>query len=92
MWHARLAVCILYDLFDFTIGRVLFPVPFLGEVVGCALCCALFGVEGMLYGLEAIDPTEQLDGFVPAATLIALRNRPRELPEGGRAERLESGG
>jgi hypothetical protein len=75
MWPLKLAACIAYDFFDFTIGRVLFPVPLLGEVFGCALCCILFGKEGMLYGLEGIDFTEQIDGFVPAATLIAIRNK-----------------
>jgi hypothetical protein len=74
MWPAKLLACIVYDFFDFTFGRLLFPVPFLGEIVGCALCCILFGKEGMLYGLEAIDFTEQIDGFIPAATLIALKN------------------
>jgi hypothetical protein len=78
MWPIKLVVCILYDIFDFTIGRVLFPVPFLGEIVGCGLCCMMFGVGGMLYALEAIDITEQFDGFVPAATLIAIKNRPSE--------------
>jgi hypothetical protein len=76
MWPAKLALCIAYDVFDFTIGRLLFPVPFLGEVIGCGLCCMMFGTAGLLYGLEAIDPTEQIDGFIPAATIIALKNRP----------------
>jgi len=76
MWPAKLAACIAYDLFDFTVGRVLFPIPFLGEIIGCALCCALFGKSGLLYALEALDPTEQLDGFVPTATIIAFRNKP----------------
>jgi len=75
MWPAKLVACIAYDFFDFTIGRVLFPIPFLGEILGCALCCMLFGMDGLLYGLEALDPTEQIDGFVPTATIIAIRNR-----------------
>lgn len=76
MWGVKLIVCIAYDFFDFTIGRLLFPFPFVGEIIGCGLCCMLFGKDGMLYGLEAIDFTEQLDGFIPAATLIAVRNYP----------------
>jgi hypothetical protein len=74
MWVAKLIVCIAYDFFDMTVGRLLFPIPFLGEIIGCGLCCLMFGTEGMLYGLEAIDITEQIDGFIPAATIIALRN------------------
>jgi len=76
MWPAKLAVCILYDFFDLTIGRLLFPVPFAGERVGCALCASLFGWGGVAYALEALDPTEQLDGFLPLATIIAIANKP----------------
>jgi hypothetical protein len=76
MWPVKLAVCIAYDFFDFTIGRIMFVTPFVGEIIGCILCCMLFGLEGMLYGLEAIDVTEQIDGFIPTATIIALKNKP----------------
>ncbi|HVH34880.1 MAG TPA: hypothetical protein VM847_12315 [Tahibacter sp.] len=78
MWHAKLAVCVVYDIFDFSVGRLLFPIPFFGEIVGCGICCLLFGKAGVAYGLEAIDITEQLDGFIPAATIIAIANRPAE--------------
>lgn len=78
MWIAKLIVCALYDLLDFTVGRILFPVPFLGELVGCVVCCAMFGKEGVLYGLEGIDLTEQIDGFIPTATIIAIKNKPVE--------------
>jgi hypothetical protein len=76
MWKVKLVVCLLYDLFDFTLGRLLFVVPFAGEVVGVLLSVGMFGWRGTLYGLEALDPTEQIDGFIPTATLIALANRP----------------
>ncbi|TDR35817.1 hypothetical protein DFR29_1334 [Tahibacter aquaticus] len=76
MWHLKLVVCIVYDLFDFTLGRLLFPVPFAGEIVGCALCAGLFGTKGMYYGLEAFDFTEVFDGFIPTATIIAIMNKP----------------
>jgi hypothetical protein len=77
MWGTKFAVCIAVDLFDFTIGRLLFPVPFVGEVIGCAICASMFGWGGVFYGLEAIDFTEQLDGFIPTATIIALANKPQ---------------
>ena len=70
MWTIKLVVCIVYDLLDFTLGRALFPIPFLGEIIGCGLCCMMFGRAGMFYGLEAIDMTEQIDGFIPTATII----------------------
>lgn len=75
MWKLKLAVCLAYDIFDFTIGRILFVMPFVGEMVGMILAAGMFGWRGMLYGLEAIDPTEQIDGFIPTATLIAMANR-----------------
>lgn len=77
MWATKFAVCIAVDLFDFTIGRLLFPVPFVGEVIGCAICASMFGWGGVFYGVEAIDFTEQLDGFIPTATIIALANKPQ---------------
>jgi hypothetical protein len=82
MWFFKLAVCVAYDLFDMTIGRIMFFTPFVGEIIGCCLCCMMFGVGGLLYGLEALDPTEQLDGFVPTATIIAIRNYPSRAPSG----------
>jgi hypothetical protein len=83
MWFLKLLVCIAYDVFDMTFGRLLFATPFVGEIIGCGLCCMMFGVGGVLYGLEALDPTEQIDGFVPLATIIAFRNFPRRVPNTG---------
>ncbi len=77
MGELKLAVCIIYDALDLTLGRTLFVIPFGGELVGCALCAAMFGTSGLLYGLEALDMTEQIDGFIPTATLIALMNKPK---------------
>ncbi len=76
MWWIKLFVCVLIDLFDFTIGRLLFVVPFAGELVGIALTYAMFGKSAFYYGLEALDFTEQVDGFIPTATIIALMHRP----------------
>ena len=85
MWFLKLAVCVAYDLFDMTIGRIMFFTPFVGEIIGCCLCCTMFGMGGVLYGLEALDPTEQIDGFIPTATIIALRNYPRRESSGSMA-------
>ncbi len=46
-WHHKFIVCILYDIFDFTLGRALFVLPFSGEVVGCVLANAMFGSSGL---------------------------------------------
>jgi hypothetical protein len=75
-WNQKLILCIVYDIFDCTFGRALFVVPFSGEIVGCILANAMFGSSGFLYGLEALDPTEQIDGFIPTMTLIAFKNKP----------------
>ena len=76
MWGAKLAVCITYAFFDFTIGRLMFATLFFGEVIGCGICASMLGWNGVWYALEGIDFTEQLDGFIPTATLIALANKP----------------
>jgi hypothetical protein len=63
------------DLFDFTVGRVLFATPFAGEIIGCAIGYALYGPRALFYVLEAFDPTEQVDAFIPTMTLIARAER-----------------
>ena len=72
LWRLKFAICIIYDFIDMTAGRL---IPFAGEVVGVALCCFMFGKNGLFYGLEAIDITEQIDGFIPTATIIAWNNK-----------------
>jgi hypothetical protein len=74
-WWAKLAIAVLVDFFDFTLGRLLFVIPFGGEIIGAAVGVALFGWKGLFYLLEAIDPTEQIDGFIPTCTIIALGAR-----------------
>jgi hypothetical protein len=48
MWYQKFLICLAYDLFDFTVGRLLFPVPFIGEVLGCFICMKMFGTDGVL--------------------------------------------
>lgn len=67
----RLAISIALDLFDFTVGRVLIGVPW-EEGAGAALATILWGPAGIAYLLELIDVTEQIDAFIPTATLIGL--------------------
>ena len=74
-WGGKLFLSILIDIFDMTIGRLLFAIPFSGEIMGTIAGWLMFGPKALLYLLEAVDPTEQLDGFVPTATLIALGAR-----------------
>lgn len=69
----KLSVSIVLDLLDFTIGRLLgFGILF---DLGCALItAALWGKRGWWCLLEVLDITEQIDGFIPSCTLIALRS------------------
>jgi hypothetical protein len=75
MWWLKLIVSMLIDLFDMTVGRVMFATPFLGEIIGVVVGSMMFGPKAWWYALEALDPTEQIDGFIPTATLIALNSR-----------------
>lgn len=69
----KLGFCMWLDFLDFFIGRLLgFGIVF---DLGCALmCAALWGKRGWWCLVEVLDVTEQIDGFVPSCTLIALRS------------------
>ena len=67
----RLAASVVIDLLDFTIGRLLIPVPW-EEGVGAAALFLLWGPAGLAYLWELADMTEQFDAFIPTATLIGL--------------------
>lgn len=74
-WWIKFLIAIMVDIFDMTAGRFLFVIPFGGEIVGTAVAVALFGWKGVFYLVEALDPTEQIDAFIPTCTLIALAAR-----------------
>jgi hypothetical protein len=70
-YFLRLAFSIVIDLFDFTLGRI----PIFGAVtegVGTVALMALWGPAGLVNILELFDFTEQVDAFIPTATLVAL--------------------
>ncbi|MET0183786.1 MAG: hypothetical protein ABW199_12975 [Caulobacterales bacterium] len=70
-FYIRLAISIAIDLLDFSFGRV----PVFGSVtegVGSLVLVALWGPAGLLYLGELVDVTDQIDSFLPSATLIAL--------------------
>jgi len=70
-YFLRLAFSVLIDVLDFTLGRI----PIFGTVtdgVGTLVLFLLWGKAGLAYAWEVIDVTDQLDGFIPSATLIAL--------------------
>jgi hypothetical protein len=67
----RLAASVAIDLFDMTVGRTMFIVPW-EEGVGAVVLTLMWGPAGLLYLGELADFTEQFDGFIPLATLIGL--------------------
>ena len=70
-YFLRLGICVFMDVVDFTIGRM--PgLGGLGEAFGSVAMFLMWGFPGLFYAGELLDPTEQIDGFIPTATLIAL--------------------
>lgn len=70
-YFLRLALCVAIDIADFTLGRI----PIFGSVqegVGTIVLVAMWGPAGLVYAGELLDFTDQFDGFIPTATLIAL--------------------
>lgn len=70
--HAvKLALAVVLDVLDFTVGRIPgFELAF-DALMGVA-AVALWGWPGLFAFWELADPTGQFDGFVPTLTLIAL--------------------
>lgn len=67
----RLILAAGIDLIDFTVGRGFFLVPW-EESIGALALLPLWGWSGLLYLLELGDLTEQVDAFIPTASLIGL--------------------
>lgn len=70
-YFLRLALSLIIDVFDFTLGRI----PIFGSVtegVGTIVLVALWGPAGFVNLFELLDFTEQADAFIPTATLVAL--------------------
>lgn len=67
----KFAICIIADIFDFTVGRLLLGVGTVGDVLGAVVLFILWGPKGLFAIWEAFDVTEQFDGFIPTNTIIA---------------------
>jgi len=68
---AKLAIAVLLDILDFTLGRILGAGTVI-DIVFAGIAFVLWGPVGLIALWEAIDVTDQADGFVPTMTLIAL--------------------
>lgn len=87
-YYAKLALSVVLDIVDFTIGRI----PGLEIVVDALLAVAataMWGWAGLFAFWELADPTGQIDGFAPTLALIALtqmrrRKNPARLEQPGR--------
>lgn len=77
---AKFGICIAFDLIDMTVGRVLIGVSLFSEAFTALVMFALWGPIGLLAIFEAVDVTEQLDGFIPTNTLIAWAAHKRHSP------------
>jgi hypothetical protein len=70
-YFLRLALSIVIDLFDLTLGHI----PVFGTVndgVSTVVLFALWGPAGLVNIWEVFDFTDFVDGFIPTATMIAL--------------------
>lgn len=69
----KLVIAVLLDIADATVGRIIgFGTGF--DIVLAGIGFALFGWKGLAQLWEVADPTDQIDGFVPTLTLVALAN------------------
>ncbi len=68
---AKLAIAVLLDVLDFTLGRILGAGTVI-DIVFAGVAFALWGPAGLFALWEVLDPTDQIDGFVPTMTLIAI--------------------
>ncbi|NHK27103.1 hypothetical protein FF098_004185 [Parvularcula flava] len=88
--HVKLAIAIVLDLADFFIGRI----PGWGTAFDFVLALvgfAMFGWKGFAQLWEVVDFTDQIDGFVPTLTLIALAELREERKAAGKSA-AKSGG
>lgn len=68
---ARFIIAIIWDIVDFTIGRI----PGFGtlfDAVGGVLALLLWGPIGVFAFWEIFDPTDQIDAEIPTLTLIGI--------------------
>jgi hypothetical protein len=68
---AKLILAVLLDVLDFSLGRLIGAGTVIDLIFG-AIALVLWGPVGLIAFWEALDVTDQFDGFVPTMTLIAI--------------------
>ncbi|MEL6361676.1 MAG: hypothetical protein AAFR21_11375 [Pseudomonadota bacterium] len=68
---AKLLLAITLDILDFTIGRMLGAGTIIDLIFG-VIAVIVWGPAGLIAFWELLDPSEQVDGFVPTMTIIAI--------------------
>jgi hypothetical protein len=68
----KLGLCIAMDVFDFSVGRAMLGIGTIGDVFSGLFAGFLWGRIGFLAILEVLDPTEQIDGFIPSNTALGI--------------------
>ena len=70
-YKQKLVIGIIFDIVDNFIGRL----PIFGtlfDIFGTMLSYHLWGGRGWFAGLEIVDISDQIDGFIPSLTIIGL--------------------
>lgn len=70
-WFFKMLLSVAFDVMDFFFGRI----PVAGtmiDIVGTIVAVWLWGGPGLIQGLEILDFTDQIDGFVPSMSIAGL--------------------
>lgn len=70
-YFQKFAISVVIDILDFFAGRLL-GIGMIGDALAGVVAVILWGPAGVIAFWELADPSEQIDGFVPTLTLIAI--------------------
>lgn len=68
----KFGLCAAFDLWDFTLGHAMIGVGTITDLLSAAFLVFLWGPVGLLALWEALDVSEQIDGFVPSDLIVAV--------------------
>lgn len=85
--YLKLGIALLLDIIDFTIGRIL-GFGTVMDVVFVLVGFVMFGWKGLFQLWEVLEVSDQVDGFVPTLTLIALTELREDKQEKTKQKRI----